>query len=61
MTKGVILKYLKNDKLKKEVKKLYHEKKVGNILFYKKDFNIKRYIKIKYLFLSNYIRYKKYY
>jgi len=59
--KGVINKYLKNDRLKEKVKKLYKEKKVKNILFYNDDFTIKRYIKIKLQNLNYYRKYKKYY
>ena len=59
--KGVILKYLKNDELKNKVKKLYKNKKVGNILFYNKDFSLKRYIKIKLQNLNYYRKYKMYY
>ena len=59
--KGVILKYLKDDKLKNKVKQLYKNKKVGNILFYNKDFSLKRYIKIKLQNLNYYRKYKMYY
>ena len=59
--KYVILKYVKDEKLKEKVKKLYKEKKVRNILLYKEDLSLKRYIKIK-LKTLNYIRkYNKYY
>ena len=59
--KGVIFKYLKNEKLKKLVKKLYQEKKVRNILFYKKDFSFKRYYFLTLRTLNYYNKYKKYY
>ena len=59
--KYVILKYVKDEKLKEKVKKLYKEKKVRNILLYKEDLSLKRYVKIK-LKTLNYIRkYNKYY
>lgn len=59
--KGVILKYLKNNELKSKIKKLYKEKKVRNILFYKNDFSLKRYIKVKLKTLNYYKKYKIYY
>ncbi len=59
--KGVILKYVKNKSVIKKVKQLYKEKKVGNILFYKKDFSFKRYIRVYKRVLSNYKKYKIYY
>lgn len=59
--KGVIFKYLKNEKLKELVKKLYQEKKVRNILFYKKDFSFKRYYFLILRTLNYYNKYKKYY
>ena len=59
--KGVIFKYVKNKELREKVKKLYHEKKVRNILFYKKDFSFKRYFMIYLRTINYYNKYKKYY
>ena len=59
--KGVIFKYLKNEELRKLVKKLYQEKKVRNILFYKKDFSFKRYYFLTLRTLNYYNKYRKYY
>ena len=59
--KGIIFKYLKDEKLKELVKKLYKEKKVRNILFYKKDFSFKRYYFLTLRTLNYYNKYKKYY
>ena len=59
--KGVIFKYVKNKELREKVKELYHEKKVRNILFYKKDFSFKRYFMIYLRTINYYNKYKKYY
>lgn len=59
--KNVIIKYLKNSNLKTKVKKLYKDGKVRNILFYRNDFSIKRYINIVLKTLNYYRKYKKYY
>ena len=58
--KKIINKYIENNNLKNEIKKLIKNKKIINPLKYKKDMNFKRY---KYMFLrdKNYLKkYKKY-
>ena len=59
--KGVVMKYTKNNELKETAKNLYKEHKVRNILLYKNDFSIRRYIIIKLKTLRYYSKYKKYY
>ncbi len=59
--KGIIMKYTKNKELKELAKKLYHEKKVRNILLYKEDFTFKRYFLVTLKTYNYYRKYKKYY
>ena len=57
---GIIFKYVKNEELLKEAKKLIKEKKVCNSYFYKKDANLKRriaFIKNQYNYFKKYKRY----
>lgn len=53
--KGIIKKYCKNEKFKKEIKKLYKEKKVVYPLYYKKDMPLKR----KLFLIRKHFRYYK--
>lgn len=55
--KGIIKKYVKNEKFKKEILKLYKEKKVVYPLLYKKDLPIKR---ILFLIRKHFRYYKDY-
>lgn len=59
--KYVILKFVNNNDLTNKAKRLYKEKKVRNILLYKNDFSIKRYIKIKLKTLNYLRKYNRYY
>lgn len=59
--KGIVYKYVKDEKLKKEVKQLIKQGKCTNSLFYSKDMNIKRYIKLKLNMVNHYRKYKKFY
>ena len=59
--KGIIYKYVKNEELLKKVRELIKAKKCTNSLFYNKDLNAKRYIKLKINMLNHYRKYKKYY
>lgn len=59
--KGIIYKYVKDEKLLKKVRELIKAKKCTNSLFYKKDLNLKRYIKLKLNMLNHYRKYKRYY
>lgn len=59
--KGVLFKYAQNEVLKKEAKRLIKEGKVTNSLFYEKDFNPKRWIKLKLNNLNYHRKYKKYF
>ena len=57
--KKIIMKYVKNEEIKKTIKLLYKEHKVRNILYYKKDMSLKRFIILK---RKNYTKkYKLYY
>lgn len=55
--KGIIKKYVKNEKFKKEILKLYKEKKVVYPLLYKKDMPLKR---ILFLIRKHFRYYKDY-
>lgn len=57
--KGVLFKYTQNEKLKEEARQLISEGKWTNSLFYDKDFNLKRWIKLKLNNLNYYRKYKK--
>nr|WP_106781194.1 ATP-grasp domain-containing protein [Lysinibacillus timonensis] len=59
--KGVLFKYASNAKLKLEAKKLISEGKWTNSLFYNKDMNFKRWIKLTLNSLNYYRKYKKYF
>lgn len=59
--KGVLFKYAQNDVLKKEAKRLIKEGKMTNSLFYKEDFNPKRWMKLTLNNLNYYRKYKKYF
>jgi len=59
--KGVLFKYASNEKLKLEAKKLIHEGKWTNSLFFKEDMNFKRWIKLTLNNLNYYRKYKKYF
>lgn len=57
--KRIIMKYVKNEEIKNKIKKLYKEHKVQNILFYKKDLSLKRYLVLKRKNIDK--KYKLYY
>jgi len=59
--KGVLFKYASNEKLKIESKKLIHEGKWTNSLFFKEDMNFKRWVKLTLNNLNYYRKYKKYF
>lgn len=56
--KGIILRYVKDEKLRKKVKKLWREGKVSYPLFYKVDMNP---IRAFYVIASYFNQYRKYY
>lgn len=59
--KRLLLKGLKNEKLKIEAKQLIKQGKYSNALYFKEDMNVKRWAKLKlYNFYLN-LKYKKYY
>lgn len=58
---GVLFKYASNQKLKIEAKKLIHEGKWTNSLFFKEDMNPKRWAKLTLNNLNYYRKYKKYF
>lgn len=59
--KKVLFKYAQNEVLKKEAKRLIKEGKATNSLFYKKDFNTKRWFKLTLNNLNYHRKYKKYF
>ena len=59
--KHTILKHLKDEKLKSEVKYLYRQKKASNLLFYKKDMGLSRLKNVLILYMRTIQRYNKYY
>lgn len=59
--KGVLFKYASNEKLKMEAKTLIRDGKWTNSLFYDKDMNFKRWIKLTLNNLNYYRKYKKYF
>ena len=59
--KCVIFKYVENADLKKEARSLIKQKKYMRTLDCKEDFNIKRWLKIKRYYLSQYNNFRKYY
>ncbi|MDS9473087.1 ATP-grasp domain-containing protein [Sporosarcina pasteurii] len=59
--KGVLFKYTQNATLKRKAKQLIAAGKSTNSLFYNKDFNIVRWIKLTLNRLNYYRKYKKYF
>jgi D-aspartate ligase len=59
--KCVVFNYVENNELKAEIKKLIKQKKYMRTLDCKEDFNVKRWLKIKRYYLSQYKNFKKYY
>jgi len=57
--KKIILKYVKNEDIISKVKKYYKNHQVKNILYYKKDLSIKRFLDLKKI--NHYKKYKLYY
>jgi D-aspartate ligase len=57
--KGVLFKYLPHEDLKAELRDLISEGKCTNSLFYNKDFNAKRYMRLAVSHFNHYKRYKK--
>lgn len=58
---SVLFKYASNEKLKIEAKSLIHHGKWTNSLYYPKDMNFKRWVKLTLNKLSYYRKYKKYF
>jgi len=59
VSKKILLKYINNEEMKTRVKNLYKEHKVKNILYFKEDFNLTRYLKLYRRNFSD--KYKLYY
>lgn len=59
--KGVLFKYASNEKLKMEAKSLIRQGKYTNSLFYERDMNMKRWVKLTMNSLNYYRKYKKYF
>ena len=59
--KCVIFKYVDDEELKKEARKLIKEKKYDRTLDCKSDFNVKRWLKIKKYYYGQYMNFKRYY
>ena len=59
--KGVIYKYVKNRDILKKVDDLYREKRVRNIMYYKRDRSLMRLLVVFKRVNSNYDKYKRYY
>ncbi len=59
--KNLIYKYKKDKQMKKKIKRLIKNKNYSSTLFYEKDLNIKRFLKLHFYNLKKYKTYKKYY
>lgn len=59
--KRLLLKYVKNEEIKKEIKDLYQEHKVKNLLYYKKDLGLLRFLTLIRRDYYSFKKYKKYY
>ena len=59
--KGIVYKYVPDEKLKEKVRKLIKTGKCTNSLFYKKDMSPKRFVRITLNQLNHFRKYKKYY
>ncbi len=59
--KGVLFKYASNEKLKMEAKSLIRQGEWTNSLYYDKDMNAKRWVKLTLNNLNYYRKYKKYF
>lgn len=59
--KGIVYKYVPDEKLKAKVRKLIKEGKCTNSLFYKKDMSPKRFVRMTLNQLNHFRKYKKYY
>ncbi len=59
--KRIITKYVKNKEIVEEIKNLYRQHKVRNILYYKKDLSLKRYFMLKKRDFYLFKKYKNYY
>ncbi|WP_088008236.1 ATP-grasp domain-containing protein [Indiicoccus explosivorum] len=58
---GVLYKYAENQELKRKARRLINEGKVTNSLFYREDFNPKRWLNLTLNNLNYYRKYKKYF
>ena len=58
--KGVAFKYVKNDELRKKMKKLIKEGKYVNPLYFDKDNGIRRNLKLVKSQMGHYLKFKKY-
>ena len=59
--KKLLMKYVKNEEILKEIKELYKQHKVKNLLYYKKDLGILRFLILKKRDYYNVKKYKQYY
>ena len=57
--KRIIMKYVKEEKVLKKIKTFYKQRKVKNILYYKKDLSLKRYLELRKKNIDE--KYKLYY
>lgn len=57
----LLLRYTMDEELKKQVQDLIKEKKTSTTLYYKKDRNILRYLKLRNFYKDYYRRYEKYF
>ena len=59
--KGILLKYVKNPEILAKVKALIKQKKFHMTLYYKKDFSVRRYMRIFLYYLRHYRSFKRYF
>lgn len=57
----ILKKYICNKDILKKIKQLRKEKKITHTLFYKKDFNLKRFLNLKRIYNIQFKLYKKYF
>ena len=61
MPKGVLLKYVKDEGLRSEIRTLWKAKKVERTLFNPEDKNLKRRLRVRRYYLTYYKAYRLYY
>ncbi|MBQ8892471.1 MAG: ATP-grasp domain-containing protein [Bacilli bacterium] len=59
LPKKIVLKYVKNENIKKKIKEMYKKRKYKNVLYYKKDLTFKRFMELKKIDYNK--KYKLYY